>query len=430
MGLLRYISDLRIGRVNPKNLHFGLNIEGKKYDLAAGFNNLTDDTDMRALIDQVQPMMPIYSRLKEILPRYEALTAQSGLQPIPVVEPVLKPGDTYGGLDQLARFLIAMGDLEERDFSARKSIFQGRDRYEGAIVDAVKRYQFRHGLDTDGVVGPATFRALNVPLSERVRSIKLGLERLRWLPELGDAPFVAVNIPGFQLFAFERGDLGNPALVMNVIVGSAINRTKTPIFSDEMTYLDFSPYWNVPMGIAKGELLPKIRQDPTYLSRSDLELVPEFGNDVKALPVTQAAIEGIASGTTFIRQRPGPQNALGLVKFIFPNSHNVYLHSTPQQELFSQARRDFSHGCIRIEKPRELAQWVLRDKPDWNPAQIDAAMDGTSPRRVFLSKPLKVLLFYTTVVARSDGNVFFYPDIYGHDTTLEQALAKGYPYDP
>jgi len=420
MGLLRYISDLHIGRINPKNLHFGLNIEEKKYDLAVVLNGLLERGDVAGFLEEAQPPIPIYERIKRLLPVYEELASRPGLQPLPVVEPVLRPGEPYRFIPELVRFLVAVGDLSEEelgpDYDPRRATI-----YEGALVEGVKRFQGRHGLMQDGILGPATFGAMNVPLSDRVRSIKMALERLRWLPDLRDVPFVVVNIPGFQLFAFERGNLGAPALEMSVIVGSAINKTKTPIFSDRMTYLDFSPYWNV--------MLPKILSEPGYLEQEDLELVTEFSFDAQPLRLTREAVDGIATGDVKIRQRPGPQNALGLVKFIFPNAHNVYLHSTPQQQLFSETRRDFSHGCIRVEKPRELAEWVLRDQPDWNRPRIDAAMDGGRPQRVFLKEPLPVFIFYTSVVAREDV-VFFYPDIYGHDENLERALAKGYPYDP
>jgi murein L,D-transpeptidase YcbB/YkuD len=429
IAFLRYVSDLHIGRVNPKNLHLGLDVQANKYDLATVLEQALADGHISALIANVQPVIPVYDRLKQILPKYRALAADPSLGPIPVVEPVVNPGDPYAGTPALAHLLVAVGDLSSADLPMTDPEI-AVPVYEGAVVDGVKRFQIRHGLDSDGVIGPATFGALNTPMSKRLRSIEMGLERLRWLPFLGDEPFVIVDIPAFHLWAFDTGKLGDPDVTMNVIVGKAVTKTQTPIFSGRIKYLDFSPYWNVPFSITKSELLPKIRRDPGYLDAHELEIVAQFGNDEPALPPTQDNIDALANGRTNLRQRPGPKNALGMVKFIFPNAHNVYLHSTPAQQLFARTRRDFSHGCIRIEKPQAFAEWLLRDYSEWNVGSIAAAMDAEHPKRVMLQNPVPVYIFYTSAIVDLDGNALFYPDIYGHDEKLEQALEKGYPYDP
>jgi len=429
IAFLRYVSDLHIGRVNPKNLHLGLDIEANKYDLAAVLEQALAEGHIAALIANVQPAIPVYDRLKQILPKYRALAADPSLGPLPVVEPVVNPGDPYAGTAALAHLLVAVGDLSSADLPVADPEI-AVPVYEGAVGAGVKRFQTRHGLDSDGVIGPATFGALNRPMSQRLRSIEMALERLRWLPFLGDEPFVIVDIPAFHLWAFDTGKLGDPDITMNVIVGKSINKTQTPVFCGRIKYLDFSPYWNVPFSITKSELLPKIRRDPGYLDAHELEIVAQFGNDEPALPPTQENIDALAHGRTNLRQRPGPKNALGMVKFIFPNSHNVYLHSTPAQQLFARTRRDFSHGCIRIEKPKGLAQWLLRDYPEWDEASIAAAMDAEHPRRVMLQNPVPVYIFYTSAIVDLEGNALFYPDIYGLDEKLEQALEKGYPYDP
>jgi murein L,D-transpeptidase YcbB/YkuD len=429
IAFLRYISDLHVGRINPENLHIGLDVEDKKYDLASVLDQALNQGEIESLIANVQPAFPVYKRIKQILPKYRALAADESLRPLPLVEPVVKPGDAYAGTVDLARLLAAVGDVAESQVpTARAGI--PTPVYEGPLVEGVKRFQERHGLGADGVIGPATFGALNTPMSHRLRSIEMALERLRWLPYIGEEDFIIVNVPAFQLWAINRGELGKFAAHMNVIVGKSIDKAQTPIFSDRIKYIDFSPYWNVPFSITSKELLPKIRRDPGYLDAHDMEIVKQFGNDEPALPATAENIDALASGHTNLRQRPGPKNALGMVKFIFPNAHNVYLHSTPAQQLFSKTRRDFSHGCIRIEKPTDLAEWLLRSDPEWNRGAIEAAMDGSHPRRVFLKNPVPVYIFYASVMVDTDGTAFFYPDIYKHDELLEQALDKGYPYDP
>jgi murein L,D-transpeptidase YcbB/YkuD len=427
IAFLRYVSNLHIGRVNPENVHIGLDLEDKKYDLASVLDQALNQGEIESLIANVQPALPVYKRIKQVLPKYRALAADKSLRPLPVVEPAVEPGAPYAGAIDLARLLAAVGDLPE---SAVPAAGAATPLYDGALVEGVKRFQTRHGLGADGVIGPATFRALNTPMAHRVRSIEMALERLRWLPYVGEEDFVIVNVPAFQLWAINRGELGKFASQMNVIVGRSIDTAQTPIFSDRIKYIDFSPYWNVPFSITTKELLPKIRRDPGYLDAHDMEIVKQFGNDEPALPATEENIEALASGHTNLRQRPGSKNALGMVKFIFPNAHNVYLHSTPAQQLFSKTRRDFSHGCIRIEKPTDLAEWLLRDDPEWDREAIEAAMDGSHPRRVFLKTPVPVYIFYATVMVGTDGRVFFYPDIYKHDELLERALDKGYPYDP
>jgi murein L,D-transpeptidase YcbB/YkuD len=195
-----------------------------------------------------------------------------------------------------------------------------------------------------------------------------------------------------------------------------------------MKYVIFRPYWNVPLSIQMNELVPKIRKDPNYLAANNYEVVDGQEQVITDGTVTSAILENLRDGELFIRQKPGPKNALGLVKFIFPNSYNVYLHSTPAPELFSRARRDFSHGCIRVQDPAKLAAWVLRDKPGWDLANIQAAMNGDQTVQVNLDRPIPVLIIYTTAVVEPDGQVHFFNDIYGYDKKLEQVLASGYPY--
>jgi len=214
---------------------------------------------------------------------------------------------------------------------------------------------------------------------------------------------------------------------MNVVVGKSYGHN-TPVFSDTMKYVVFRPYWEVPYSITRAEIIPHILRDPEYLSKKGFEVVDNRQTVVAAGTVSADVLAQLRAGKLFVRQVPGPKNALGLVKFLFPNSYNVYMHDTPAPEFFAKSRRDFSHGCIRLERPADLAAWVLRDNPGWNPERIHAAMNGTQTQQVNLVNPIPVLIVYATVIVLEDGVVHFYDDIYGHDTSLEKVLAKGYPY--
>jgi L,D-transpeptidase YcbB len=259
-------------------------------------------------------------------------------------------------------------------------------------------------------------------LAVRVRKIDLTLERWRWLPALRTPPII-VNIPQFRLFAFRQvADRAADILQMDVIVGRAFPRMHTPVFVADMTAVIFRPYWEVPRSILLREMLPRIRANPAYLTAQHLEIVGA-GPGAAVLPDTPASLAALAAGTARLRQRPGPDNSLGLIKFDLPNPYSVYLHSTPAQELFRRPRRAFSHGCIRVSDPVALAAYVLRDTPgDWTAARIEAAMQGGETRRVRLARPVRVLILYGTVLAKEDGEVLFFRDLYGQDRRLERLL--------
>jgi murein L,D-transpeptidase YcbB/YkuD len=260
-----------------------------------------------------------------------------------------------------------------------------------------------------------------------VRQMQLTLERWRWLPEIYEKSPIVANIPEFRLRAYDENfKIG---LSMNVVVGKAYDHS-TPVFQNQMAYVVFRPYWSVPYSIARAEFFLRIARDPDYLSKKGFEVVNSRQEVVAAGTVTNEVLDQLRAGKLFIRQNPGPKNSLGLVKFIFPNDYNIYMHDTPEQVFFSKSRRDFSHGCIRLEKPADLAVWVLRNNPgDWDIARVRAAMNGTaSNQQVNLAHPIPVLIVYATVIVTEDGTVHFYDDIYGHDATLEKTLQKGYPY--
>ena len=278
----------------------------------------------------------------------------------------------------------------------------------------------------DGRLDKKTLHQLNMPLSFRVQQLEDALERWRWLPADFSPLPVAVNIPEFILRVFS-GD-HRIALRMNVVVGKAV-RHETRVFGKDTKYIVFRPYWNVPLSITRAEIIPAVQKDSSYLARKDFEITDQSGRIVTSGAVSADVLAQLRSGKLLVRQKPGPANSLGLVKFMFPNEHNVYLHSTPATKLFSQSRRDFSHGCIRVEKPVELAAWLLRDQPMWTVDSVRAAMQsGPDNQQVNLSRPIPVVIIYLTAVVEEDGEVYFFDDIYGHDRSLNAVLAKGPPY--
>jgi L,D-transpeptidase YcbB len=291
-------------------------------------------------------------------------------------------------------------------------------RYDGALVDGVKAFQSRHGMNPDGVIGKATFEQLNTPLATRIRQIEITLERLRWTPLLLSERMIVVNVPEFALRAYDLKD-GGMRLRMNVIVGKALN-TRTPLFFEDMRFIEFSPYWNIPPSIARAETVPRLLRDPAYFDKQGLEFVTRDGLVIDHLSNT--SIDALKQGKLRIRQRPGPTNALGDIKFIFPNSDNIYLHHTPAVGLFGRDRRDFSHGCIRLEDPVALAKFVLQDQPEWTEERILAAMKSGKSNTLRLERRVPVVIAYATVIMSSDRKVHFFQDVYGNDKLLDQAL--------
>ena len=419
---MRFVSDLRIGRINPKHLRFGLSVEQKKYDLAQFVRDrLLSASDVPAVLDQVEPPFAGYRRTEAALARYTELLGKDGGEQLPASAKPVDPGQNYAGVPRLTQILKLIGDLPpDATLSADAQL------YDGALVEAVKSFQRRHGLQDDGRLGAETLRQLNVPLSDRVRQLQLALERWRWLPAEFSAPPVIVNIPDFRLRALDDGN--NVGLTMRVVVGKSM-RTQTPVFSRDMTYIVLRPYWNVPPSILRGEIVRSIERDRNYIANKRYEVTTNDGTVVTEGPISDDILSQLRAGKLAVRQKPGPANALGLVKLMFPNEFNVYLHSTPAPELFSRTRRDFSHGCIRVEKPAELTTWALRNNPDWTLERVKESMStGKDNVTVRLNRAVPVFIVYTTALAYENGEVHFYNDIYGHDATLAQALAKGYPY--
>ena len=419
---MRYVSALRFGRINPQHLSFGLSVDQKKYDLAQFLRDrIVTASDLTAVLDETEPPYPGYRRTEQALADYVELARTDHWEKLPDVTKPIEPGKGYAGVPRLASLLRLLGDLP-----ADAQLPSDSQTYGGALVDAVKRFQRRHGLDDDGRLGAATIKQLNVPLQDRVLQLQLTLERWRWLPAQFSAPPIIVNIPDFRLRALDEDN--KVVLDMRVVVGKAM-RTQTPVFTREMTYVVLRPYWNVPPSILRGEIVPAIQRDRGYIASKNYEVTTPDGKVVTSGQISDDVLAQLRAGKLAVRQKPGPSNALGLIKLIFPNEYNVYLHSTPSQALFARSRRDFSHGCIRVEHPAELAAWALRNNSGWTVERIKQEMQtGKDNVTVTLAQKVPVFIVYGTALAYANGEVHFSDDIYGHDPKLAAALAKGYPY--
>lgn len=362
------------------------------------------------------PPQPGYTRLRQALARYRDLAANGGWPSVPD-GPKLQKGDRSERVPALRQRLIAAGDL---DPAAGDSL----DLFDEVVEEALRKFQRRHGLEADGVVGATTFANLNVPVEERLRQVVLNMERWRWLPQDLGQRHILVNIANFELDVFESDQV---VLAMRVMVGKDYRRT--PVFSDRMNYIVLCPYWHVTPNIAVNDKLPLIRKDAGYLAKQNMKLFRGWGADTKEIdPTTIDWSQITARNFSYrLRQDPGPGNALGRVKFMFPNSFNVYLHDTPSRELFAKTERAFSSGCIRVEKPVDLAEYVLRGDPKWTRASIETAIKKWEEQTVRLPAPIPVHLLYWTAWANEDGSINFRRDIYGRDKLLEEALREKPP---
>jgi murein L,D-transpeptidase YcbB/YkuD len=412
-ALFRYLTHLHSGRVRPRDVQATLHLASKELDLAKLVRDAINAGALRDLAKSLAPQYPMYERLRATLDHYRVLAEDDSLRALPIVRK-LEPGAPYLGLTALRHWLEVLGDLPA---SAPQYV-----NYTGELVDAVKRFQARHGLEPDGVVGRATFEQLNIPLARRVRQIELALERMRWIPLFESERVIVVNIPEFRLRAFDlQGASARMRLDMKVIVGRALS-TQTPVFMEDMQYVEFSPYWNVPPSIARDELVAKLRKDPGYLDREGMEFISSGRDTRVSSRVSARNLSALASGDVRLRQRPGAYNALGGIKFVLPNNMDIYLHDTPTPQLFARSRRDFSHGCIRVEQPVELAKFVLENQPQWTEERIRQAMRAGKPSVAHLTQAVPVVIFYTTALVESDGRVLFLRDVYGHDEALDRAL--------
>lgn len=417
LAALAMLHDLHFGRIDPRSVGFDMPARRDDFDPGALLERLATNSTVDEVLAEAEPNYLHYRLLRDALPRYRELSAIPGLTRLPpLTAKAIHAGDRYAGIPALRRLLAALKILPE-DQVARRDLILDADLSKG-----LKRFQYLHGLREDGTLGRDTFVELTVPLSQRVRQIDLTLERWRWLPRLVP-PTLIVNIPAFRLFLIQSAvDRESDMLRMNVIVGREYPQRHTPVFAADMNAIMFRPYWDVPASITRQELLPQLRRDVRMLDKQNLELVT---NDDRSQPVpaTPQNLDALAAGQLRLRQRPGPDNALGLIKFLLPNPYDVYLHSTPAQRLFAEPRRAFSHGCVRVSDPVALAAAVLQGTPgEWTPEKIRASMDGDTTFRVPLARPVHVLIVYGTAIASEDGAVHFFRDIYGFDARLEQLL--------
>lgn len=413
-AMLRYLHDLRSGRAGPFNRGSRRTAAEETHDLARVLRQAVERRQIIATARWVAPRWPEYAALRLALARYRSLAVSDAPLHLAFTASV-HPGEQYGALPLLQARLALLGDATGPVSAA--------DVYEGAIVDAVRRFQQRHGLAVDGVLGKQTLAALEVPIAARVRQIELAMERLRWMPRTADSRLLLVNIPMFRLYAWDSiPPVGVPAFSTGVIVGRAVD-TRTPVFAATLSEILYRPYWNVPTSIVRNEILPRLASDPGYLVRERMELVNGQGDNAPIVEATEENLGRLRQGTVRLRQRPGPTNSLGLIKFSLPNAHDVYLHSTPARALFSRTRRDFSHGCVRVEDPLGLAEWVLSSTPGWDRDRIAAAMEAEVSSRVPVRSPVQVMLVYSTATVLLDsGDVAFADDIYGDDARLDRAL--------
>jgi murein L,D-transpeptidase YcbB/YkuD len=368
--------------------------------------------------------MDEYERTLRALNQYRVLAAEDDGELLPVTENPVEPGDYYAGVPRLIRLLSRIGDLPAGAVSADSGLYQG------TLVEAVKRFQSRHGIEPNGRIDTTTLDQLNTPLGFRVRQLELALERWRRHPYYRDRPAIVLNLPEFRLRAFGGANAAGhgPELDMKVVVGQAPEH-KTPVLLSQLEIVIFRPYWTVPASIQRNELLPEIRRDPSWVSANNFELVTPQGEVVGDRTVSEHILSELATGELLLRQKPGPKNTLGLVKLVFPNEYGIYMHDTSAKWLFAPERRDFSHGCIRLEKPEDLAEWVLRQQSGWSRDRIVAAIQGTESISVKVKRPIQVVTMYSTAVVMENDEVHFFQDIYGEDAALEKELAAQ-PHNP
>lgn len=416
-ALARLAFTLHFGKLDPAKLdpawNFGRSIGGR--DPVRAVNDVLNSRQISARVESVAPTLADYDRLRGALAAYRTILARGGWPTVPD-GPGLKLGSTGPRVVALRNRLLATGDIGPE-------IAPDAAIYDEVLEAAVKAFQRRHGIDDDGKVGPRSLEELNIPVESRIDQIRANLERVRWVFRGIEDAFIIVDIAGYRLDLVEKGEID---WATNVQVGKA--RHATPVFKSTLKYIEFNPTWTIPPGILRNETLPAIRKDPSYLSRNNMSVVTMKGSIVDPATIDWAATAG--KGFPYmIRQEPGARNALGQVKFIFPNPYMVYLHDTPSKGLFARTERAFSHGCIRTQNPLDLAERILDDQ-GWNRARIDKVIESRKTTRVNLENPVTVMLLYWTANADEDGTVSFRKDLYGRDARIIKGLAEPFRVDP
>jgi len=411
VALARYAADVGRGHADPARVSVLWRAQPRSLDLRPILRQAAESGRPDEVLDGVRPRHPQYTALRAALRRYAGLAAEEAQIAAVPAGLRLRPGARSPHVPALRARLALWGDLDRSAAAARG------DMLDPPLVDALRRFQARHGLAAQGLLDADTVAALNTSAADRVRQIALNLERWRWQAPAPPGRSVLVNIPTFELHAYADG---SEALAMRVITGRP--DSPTPVFGQDMTSVVFSPYWSVPTNIALDETMPAVLRDRSYLRRMNLEVLR--GDEV----VDPSRVDwGRERARVSFRQRPGAGNALGLVKFLLPNSFNVYLHDTPSRALFLRPERALSHGCVRLEKPEALARWVLDGVPGWTPQRIAAAMHAGRERAVPLPAAVPVGIVYFTVWVDADGTVEFRPDVYRHDAAQAPLLQSPAP---
>jgi len=414
MGMMHYVADQREGRIKPREIDPVLfeSASDEEIDWSSLREAAFGASDMKAFLQQQAPPFLQYRELQKKLSEYRALAASGGWPQIAAGE-TLKPGMNDPRIRQVRTRLAITGDISAGDMDSTL--------FDSELEKSVKHFQKRHNLQTDGAIGKQTIAAMNVTVEDRINQLNVNMERYRWLKRDIAGPRVAVNIAGFEAFAGEEGKID---LFMPVIVGKL--RHETPVFSDTIKYVDFNPYWTLPPNIAANETLPKLKKDSLYLKKHNMKLFDGWGSDSKEVDATKIDWSKVTKKDMRlyrVRQEPGPENALGTLKVVFPNKYDVYLHDTPTHSLFKEEKRAFSHGCIRMSRPAEMAAWLLGGKDKgWDIERISEIVKSGERKVVKLEKPIPIhILYRTAFVDTSTNTLNFYEDVYGRDKILARA---------
>ena len=401
------------GRVNPETIHASWSAFSHEVDLVRLLNDGLQGDRMAHMFHGLHPPYTGYTGLRRALKAYRRMAAAGGW---PSLEdgPSLRIGDKNPLVERLRERLVTSGDLDETPVSMP-------DAFDETLETAVKAFQYRHGLEADGVVGKKTRQVLNVPVDQRIQQLLINMERWRWIPNDLGPRYLAVNIADFNLTMVDESRVRG---TMRVVVGRSYR--KTPVFSSSMTYLDFNPFWNVPRKLAVEDILPKINKDPAYIDQQGFRIFSGWSKD--AVELSPDAVDWVSFSKDHfpirLQQNPGPKNALGRIKFMFPNQYAVYLHDTPAKGLFNSVSRSFSSGCIRVEDPATLAAFVLEGMEGWDREKIEMHLDDGQRQVVRLQRPIPIHLLYWTAWSDANGMVFFREDIYERDVPLMRALKE------
>ena len=406
-AMIDFGRDLNSGRVDPAKFNREITIYPQRLGATTLLDGAEAADDIEPYLESLAPQTPRYDRLKMKLAEYRALDKAGGFIEIPAGE-TLKPDMEDPRIDTLRKRLIQMGDLEEGAHTG--------DIYDGALIDGVKQFQYRHGIDQDGVIGPATLAEFNTDIDKRIEQLELNMERRRWMPPTFGDFYVFINLADQFLKVVKGKKTIHTALL---VVGKPYHRT--PVFSETMKYIVFNPYWKVPYSIATKEYLPKLKRDAGVLERQNIRVMS--GNTIISPYSVDWASYSRKNFPFQLRQDPGPKNALGRVKFMFPNKHSVYVHDTPSKSLFSKSTRVFSHGCMRVQYPEQLAE-VLLGEQGWSKSKVQGNFASRERKIVKLKEQIPVHITYLTSFVNKDMSAHFRKDVYNRDELLAEALAR------